>query len=193
MVELLSLYSQISSADKKMMTEKVRTFSLPKHEYLLLDGEVQKELFLIKEGVALVCCDREDKQLVLDIAYNNRFCVDMASFSQQQPSECYIQAQSECLVQAISYADLLEVFDSSPQIERAYRILLERIISASNRRCLDLQSLSIQERFYSIIEKKPELFGLLPHKYIASYYNIDPTNFSKLFSQEQNGNKLIFS
>ena len=47
---------------------------------------------------------------------------------------------------------------------------------------IDLSCLSIEERFYQLVSKRHEIFGLVQHKYIASYLNIDPTNFSKLYN-----------
>ena len=85
-------------------------------------------------------------------------------------------------VEHITYEDLTTLFDASREIERAYRILTEKILASVLKRHMDLSCLSIEERFRQIVIKRSELFSLVQHKYIASYLNIDPTNFSKLYN-----------
>jgi hypothetical protein len=50
---------------------------------------------------------------------------------------------------------------------------------------IDLRALSIEDRYKNFCRKSPDLLHLVPHKYIASYLGIDPTNFSKLFNKVQ--------
>lgn len=134
--------------------------------------------------------DRDDKRQVIDFAYRNRFCVDLHSFTNQVESSFCIECMQDSQVESISYEDLNHVLDGYPSIQKAYRILLERVYTALLERKLDLGLLTIQERFNQVIASRPELFTLVPHKYIASYLNIDATNFSKLYNAC--AGKLIF-
>lgn len=47
---------------------------------------------------------------------------------------------------------------------------------------IELRAMTIEERYKKFCRKSPHLLQLVPHKYIASYLGIDPTNFSKLFN-----------
>src|SRR5690606_24095175 len=47
---------------------------------------------------------------------------------------------------------------------------------------IELHSMTIEERYKSFCQRSSHLLQLVPHKYIASYLGIDPTNFSKLFN-----------
>jgi hypothetical protein len=42
---------------------------------------------------------------------------------------------------------------------------------------------TIEERFASFLKRNPALINLVPHKYLASYLRIDPSNFSRLLNQ----------
>ena len=186
MVELLNLYNAIPAEDRKTLRSKIAIKNFKKGDFLLLDGEVQNELYLVKSGTLMMYFDTDEKVKVVDFAYLNRFCVDIDSFSNQTPSVYCIRCIDDCVVETIEYESLQTVFDQSPQIERAYRLLLESVLSAVIRKELNQGIMTIQQRFNKIIEKRPELFSLVPHKYIASYINIDPTNFSKLYNRIQN-------
>lgn len=150
---------------------------------MLFDGDTQRELFMVKSGIACLYDDSGAKRNLIDFAYQNRFCADFISFSSQSPSKYCIECLSDCEVAGISYPDLQRAFDQSPAIERAYRLLLERMLVAALKKNIIDRTYSMEERFTSIMNKKPELFQLVPHKYIASYANMDVTNFSKLYNQ----------
>lgn len=190
MIQLLSLYNQIDAKDQRYFESKVEVQSVQKGEFLLMDGQIQDRLFLVREGLHMLYLDRDDKRQVIDFAYRNRFCADLHSFTNQVESSFCIECMQDSQVESISYEDLNHVLDGYPSIQKAYRILLERVYTALLERKLDLGLLTIQERFNQVIASRPELFTLVPHKYIASYLNIDATNFSKLYNAC--AGKLIF-
>lgn len=192
MIEILSLYNKIPFDEKKQFKSSIRSFKKKKGEFLLFDGDVQNSLFMIKEGVTFLYDDIGRERRIIDFFYNNRFCADFISFTNQIASRYCIECLSDCLIESISYRSLHKAFDQSRAIEKAYRILLEKMLIASILQNANQRQLSIEERFKQIMHRKPELFKLIPHKYIASYVNIEVTNFSKLYNKHCVKNELIF-
>ena len=192
MLELLSLYNSIPGAQKLLFKSKIEVKNFKKGEFLLIDGEVQNKLYLVKNGILMMYFDTDKKYEIIDFAYLNRFCVDIDSFSNQTPSVYCIQCIGDCEIQLIDYEDLQNIFDTSSNVERAYRLLTERIIASLVKRQLNQRIMTIQQRFNLVVEKRPELFKLVPHKYIASYINIDATNFSKIYNLYSNRGKLLY-
>lgn len=182
MVEILNLYNAISNPDKKLLESKVVSNTVKKGEFLLIDGEIQDKLYLVRKGLLMTYFEYDEKRKVIDFAYKNRFAGDIDSFSNQYKSIYCIECMEDSQVESINHEDLMHLFDHSKDIERAYRILTEKILCSVLRRNLELSCMSIEERFFQIVSKRNELFGLVQHKYIASYLNIDPTNFSKLYN-----------
>ncbi len=183
MVDLLSLYEFIPPADKQLFKTLSNRSTCKKGDFLLLDGDIQEELYCIKSGIAFLYLELEHGLKVIDFAYHNRFCADVSSFSNQIPASYCIQCLEDCEIESIRFIDLQQIFNASPATERAYRIVLEKVLTALLNKCLLNETKSIKERFQWIMHQKPELFRLVPHKYIASYIHIDPTNFSKLYNQ----------
>jgi CRP-like cAMP-binding protein len=185
MIQILGLYHQISSLEQAEFESKVETFRLKKGEYLLMDGDVQEKMYMIKKGIAMTFLEIKDKRQVIDFSYANKFCADINSFSNQTQANYCIECATDIEIEAISYVDLMLMFEKYSNIERAYRILLEKILAAVLKKKLELSTLTIKERFHTLIASQPELFSLVSHKLIASYLNIDPTNFSKLYNDCQ--------
>jgi hypothetical protein len=49
-------------------------------------------------------------------------------------------------------------------------------------RLVELQCFSSEEKFKKLLKRSPHVLQLVPHKYLANYLGIDPTNFSKLIN-----------
>lgn len=192
MIEILSLYNKIPFADKKLFESSVNSIETKKGDFLLFEGDVQDHLFMIKDGVTMLYDDTGRKRRIVDVFYNNRFCANFRSFTHQIASKYCIACFSDCTIEIISREDLYQILDQSKAIERAYRVLLEKILIAALRQNENQKILCMEDRFKLIMHNKPELFKLLPHKLIASYANIDVTNFSKLYNKYCMRNRLLY-
>ncbi len=82
----------------------------------------------------------------------------------------------------ITYDDLQVLFGQSQSIERLFRRMTEAVLAGMINRHIELHAMSMDERYKTFCQRSPYLLHLVPHKYIASYLGIDPTNFSKLFN-----------
>jgi CRP-like cAMP-binding protein len=192
MIEILSLYHPIPAAEQRLFKKSIQTSKEKKGAFLLFDGEIQTRLIMVKSGLACLYDDSGNKRKILDFAYYNRFCIDPISFFEQSPSHYCIECFSDCEIESIDYQQLQQLLDQSVSLEKGFRILLEKLYLTMFKRSNQFHTLSIEARFLQLMDNKPELFKLVPHKYIASYANIDPTNFSKLYNQYCLNNGLIY-
>jgi hypothetical protein len=61
-----------------------------------------------------------------------------------------------------------------------FRKINEKLLSGFLNQHIELRTLTMAERFKIFCARSPHLLQQVPHKYIASYLDIDATNFSKL-------------
>lgn len=189
---MLSTYNFIPSNEKKLFKSRTSSFTRKKGDYLLFDGDVQNDLFLIKSGITCLFDDKGEKLTLIDFSYCNKFAVDIESFYNQTPSNYCIKCLDDCEIDCIRYDDLQSVFNESQAIERSFRLLEERVLISLLSKSIKQQTLNIEERFVWVMNKRPELFKLVQHKYIAAYISIDPTNFSKLYNKYCVNGGLIY-
>lgn len=104
-------------------------------------------------------------------------------FHFKKPSPYSLVCISDSEMDAISFSELQILFDKSQAIERLFRKMTEAILAGMIARHIELHSLSMRERSLAFCRRSPQLLQMVPHKFIASYLGIDPTNFSKLFNQ----------
>lgn len=176
------LFYPIPEKDCALFTGRLHPRHFQKGELIVTPGQVQKELYLVQSGVQMSYAESETGQHVIAFTYPPNLCAIPESFSPQQPSGYYLQAMTASEMAGISHAALMELFDESRELERLFRKMTEALLAGMIRRHIELQSLSITERFTVFCQRSGHLLHKVPHKYIASYLGIDPTNFSKLYN-----------
>lgn len=180
--EYLRFFHNISKADFDLLTENLSPKKFNKGDVITRPGQIHRELFFVKSGVQMSYFESEQKQHVIAFTYPPNLCAIPESFSFQIPSKYYLTCLSDTEVEGLTFENLQNLFDRSQQIERLFRKMTEAILAGMINRHIELHSQTIEERFKSFGQRSPHLFQLVPHKYIASYLGIDPTNFSKLFN-----------
>ena len=154
-----------------------------KGDLITAEGSIQRELLLVEEGIQMsYYTSEEGKQHVMAFTYPPSLSGIPNSFFFQKPSAYTLQALTDSVFKALPYQALMELFEEDRQIERLFRRITEFTLAGMIDRHLELHAYSIEQRFRLFAQRSPHLFQLIPHKYIANYLHIDPTNFSKLFN-----------
>ncbi len=182
-LEYLKLFHDIGLADYDLLTQNLKTKSFKKGDFITVPGQTQKELYFVKSGVQMSYFDEGDKTHVIAFTYPPNLCAIPESFSFQKPSKYFLTCVTDSELEYISFEELQRLFDTSQPIERLFRRMTEAILAGMINRHIELHSLTIEERYKTFCQRSYPLLQLVPHKYIASYLGINPTNFSKLFNR----------
>lgn len=178
---LKSIYN-IDEEDYRLLMKDFKTKKFKKGENIIEPGQIENDLFFIKAGVLMYYFDTNGKHNILGFAAPPHFCAIPESFYYQKPSKYHLTCLEDSELDYLSFERLQDLFDKSQQVERLFRKLSESVIVGLINRQIELRSSTIEERFKIFCQRSPHLLQLVPHKYIAAYLAIDPTNFSKLFN-----------
>ncbi len=178
----LNLFNPISGEEYALLTENLKTKEFKRGEHIIVPGETQRELYFVKSGIQMSYFETEEKKHVLAFTYAPNLCAIPESFSYQKPSSYYLTCLSDSSMACLSFDKLQLLFEQSQSIERLFRKMTEAILAGLINRHIELHALSIEERYKIFCGRSPHLLNSVPHKYIASYLGMDPTNFSKLYN-----------
>lgn len=152
-------------------------------EVLTQEGAVQREALFVEEGIQMSFAEQGEKLHVMAFTYAPSLSGIPDSFFFQRPSSYTLQALSPSVCHALPYTSLEVLYEQHRDLERLFRKMTEMILAGMIQRHLEWQTLSMEERFLQFARRSPHLFQLVPHKYLASYLNINATNFSKLYNK----------
>lgn len=176
------LFHDIGAADYDLLTKGMKTKTFHKGEFITVAGQVQRELYFVKKGVQMSYFESDHKTHVIAFTYSPNLCAIPESFSFQTPSKYFLTCLTDSELYYITFDELQKLFDQSQHIERLFRRMTEAVLAGMINRHVELHSMTIEERYKAFCQRSPHLLQLVPHKYVASYLGIDPTNFSKLFN-----------
>jgi CRP-like cAMP-binding protein len=180
--EYFKLFHEIGTADYNLLAKNLKSKTFNKGEFITVPGQIQRELYFVKSGVQMSHFDTDNKTHVIAFTYPPNPCAIPESFSFQTPSKYFLTCLTDSEMDYITFEELQKLFDQSQQIERLFRRMTEAVLVGMINRHIELHSMTIEERYKTFFKRSPHLLQLVPHKYIASYLGIDPTNFSKLIN-----------
>jgi CRP-like cAMP-binding protein len=178
----LNQYHQISRRDYDLIADSLTLCHAKRHDFILAEGDTTRDLYFVYQGTQISCYNYDGTEHVMSFHYPQSLMGLPDSFYNQQPTRYYIRALTNSSFGAISYHRLEELFDESQAIERLFRKMTEAKFCGLIGRHTEFHTCTIEQRFKNFAARSPNLLQMVPHKYIASYLNIDATNFSKLYN-----------
>ena len=176
-------FSKLSDEAFEAFLSKCKRKKAAKNEILLKEGEVQRDMLLVLQGVQMSYTYHNDKQHIIAFSYPPSPSGVPESFFERSASNFCLQALSQSEFLSISYDDLESLLEEYPEFDKLFRKMIEAVLSGTIKRCIELQAYSIEERYLAFVKRSPHLLQMVPHKYLASYLNISVTNFSRLYNK----------
>lgn len=158
------------------------SYSVPRKTILTATGKTEHYTYIVTEGVQKSYYLNEGKEHVIAFTYPSSFSGIPESFLSQKPSRYFLETITESRFLRLSYEKHQQLMQQYRPIETLFRKAAEQILIGVLERHYELMAYSIEERFKSLLQRSPHLLNMVPHKDLASYLRIDPTNFSKLLS-----------
>jgi CRP-like cAMP-binding protein len=157
--------------------------SFGRKQLMTREGETEKYLYIVLEGVQRAYCLHNDKEATLIFSYPPSFSGVIDSFFLQRPSIFYLETITASRFLRMHYNDFAALMEKYPEIEHWVRISVTHVLADTLKRHIEILSYTAEEKFTALLHRSPHILNLVPHKYLASYIGIDATNFSKLLGK----------
>lgn len=154
---------------------------IKKRSFLLRAGELCKFEGFVTKGIFRVYhIDQNGAEQILYFAFENWWITDIDSFTNEKPSQLYIEALEDSEVLLINKKDKEFAYENLPRIEKLFRVMTQKTHVALQRRMIDNLSKTADQRYLDLIEKYPQLYQRLNNLQIAAYLGISHEFLSKI-------------
>lgn len=153
---------------------------LQKGDFLIREGDIEKNLYLIESGAVRVYYLSEFEEHTIRLGYDDSILNSLSSFITEKPSEFYIEALRKTKIKYISKEKLMELVNENEESLKMYVQLLETLVTQQIDREIDLLIPSPTERLNRVLKRSPNVFQHVPLKYIASYLRMKPETLSRI-------------
>ena len=159
-------------------------FTSKRKEILTVAGEKEKYLYFVVDGVQrMYYYDDKEREATVLFTYPPSFGGVLDAFLLQSPSRFFYETLTSSTFYRATFSQLDHLMNNSRDVDKLIRKGLTNAFSGVLERLAELQCFSSEDKFRSLLQRSPHILQLVPHKYLANYLGIDPTNFSKLINK----------
>lgn len=181
--ESLSSIGYISDADWEAFANVWEPISIGRKVNLTSPGQIENYTYFVLDGYQRVYhLDEQGRESTVIFTYEGDFGGVLDSFLLSMPSSYYYETLSKSELIRCNSSDFELVLASRPNLRKVIDKILYFAISGMMSRLVELQTYSSEQKFVNLIKRSPHVLQKIPHKYLANYIGIDPTNFSKLMN-----------
>lgn len=179
--EYLSKSSLLSSEELTLFENHLEFRKVPKKTILLRSGEVCNfEAYINKGIIREYFIDRDGAELTLQFASEDWWVSDITSFEDQTPSDMYIEVLEDCELLILSREAKDKLICEIPQLERMFRLMIQRHLSKLQKRLFKTISASAMDQYIEFTNRYPTISQRVSQHYIASYLGITPEFLCRL-------------
>ncbi len=150
---------------------------------MLQEGDIcDFEAFVLKGCIRSYYLDKDGVETILLFAVEDWWVSDLTSFSEQKPSNLFIETLEDCELLSIDYKNKSRLFEKIPAFERMFRIMVQRALGVLQQRFYASVSQTAEERYLQFMEKYPLVAQRVPQHQIARYIGVSPEFLSKVRS-----------
>jgi len=125
----------------------------------------------------------DGKEITHWFAFEQDFVTSFHSFITSHPAVENIQLLEGSVLWAISKDNFTQLLNQHHEIERVFRIVLEKYYIRLEERYINAQFKTAAERYQYMLEQTPHIIERVPLGYIASYLGISQETLSRVRSR----------
>src|SRR5690606_32176138 len=138
------------------------------------------EAYIVSGCLRSYYIDENGSEVILQFSIEDWWVSDIGSFHERKPSLLYIEALEDSELLTLNPTRKEELLRRVPQFERVFRLMIQRHLSALERRLIRTMAKSAEERYVEFMQQYPGIALRVPQHYIAAYLGMTPEFLSKI-------------
>lgn len=178
----ISRYVSFTPDELAIFNSLLKPLFVPKKTILLREGEkCNFEAYVVKGCIRKYYIDPDGTELIVQFGVEDSWMSDISfSIYEPNPSRVFMETLEDCDLLLFTPETKEELFARVPKFERAFRILVQRNLTATQNRLFDSISKTATDKYLEFLQRYPALPQRVAQHYIASYLGISPEFLSKV-------------
>lgn len=175
----ISKYISLTEEEKNAIISLNIFHSVKKGTVLLEKGQRSKESYFVLKGCirSYYIIDGEEKTTAF---YTEMEALTPPCVIQETPSDYYVSCTEDCIL-LISNSDMeAEVNRKFPKFDTMCKMMAEELLAKQRIDLDEFKTSSPEQRYLSLLQKRPDLIQRVPQHQLASFLGILPQSLSRL-------------
>jgi CRP-like cAMP-binding protein len=174
-------YIPVSNIEFEAIYQSMKREVYKKRESLVRSGAVCEHFYFVLSGsLRTFTTDERGHEHIFHLAFEDWWASDLFSFITGDTAFFSIEALEDTEVLAIHRDDYEVLLSQYPKFERFFRLLMQNAYVASQKRTMDIMSLSAEKRYLQLTQNHPQLEMRVAQHHIASFLGITPEALSRI-------------
>lgn len=143
-------------------------------------GQYEDSVYFIQSGILYTALRHKEEERILDFHFEGSFCSSYSSLLANEPSDIRITCYTDCQLEVVNYKELKASYRTSLLANQLGRIATEKLFLERVTREKELLTLTAEERYQSLLRKKPELVQKIAVKDLSKYLGVRPESLSRI-------------
>lgn len=175
---------RLTAEEQQFFCDHFEREELKRNEFTIKIGDYEKYLYFIETGILRYWTTPSDidsdKEITFWFSFPGEFANSYFSLKENRPSLINIQALTNCVIWKLPRKDLTHLYQTSLNINKIAKIVLEDALCRKIHREVLLLGSSGEELYKDLMVKDKDLIQKTPLKYIASYIGVTPQRLSQI-------------
>ena len=181
LVEHIKSFVGLSESDATLLNKYIKRNHFKKKEIILHENRVCNHLYFVEKGcLRMFFINKKGVEQVTQFALEGWWISDFQSFINHTSSSYCIQTIEESSIVSIESENFEELLVELPQLERYFRVIMQKAVAAAQLRSKLLYEMSKEDFYIHFSTSFPEFMLRVPQYMIASYLGLTPEYLSEL-------------
>lgn len=181
LIQHIRKFVNLSENEEQVLNSFTRSQTTERKELLLSNGDVSRSLYFVEKGcLRMYFINEKSVEQITQFAIEGWWLTDLFSFMDNTASDYFIQTIEPTDLVSIDRQVFDELLAALPQLERYFRIIMQKNLAASQLRAKYLYEMSKEEFYYHFSTSFPDFIQRVPQYMVASYLGLTPEYVSEL-------------
>jgi len=179
-IEYMSTFTKLSKEEEQLMIDSYPIRTYKKGDFLLKEGQIQRDAFLILKGSVRKHCIVDGIDKTIEFYTAKQVAIDFKSIANQKPSINYLSCLEDAVIVIINSEKEEAFYKRFPRFEEISRIETTKMMGENQELLSIFITSSPEERYKHILKNRPNLLQIAAQHQIASYIGVTPESLSRI-------------
>lgn len=177
----LTKYTSFSEEEQRVIASEIRVDEYKKGTILLRQGDVPTKCYFILKGcIRQYAVDETGREVTSNFYTEEQAVVIFNEHAESKSSKYTLTCLEDCVLAVGDLATINDTYNKYPQLESMTNRMTVEIFGSVQEDFADFIASSPEERFKSLLHKRPGLIDRVPQHQLASYLGVTPESLSRI-------------